>query len=193
MLKFLKKDYLVGMGAGFIISGFMIAYFGIGQPTDDEIRARAAKLGMTMQLSTEKEQSQPDKLNSLPGQDRPNKDTSDNVSHTTGSAENPTSTEKPVSTAKPISTEKPVTNPAVNDDVSKSEQKLAYAVVEIKPGMGSETVARILEEKGVVKDRNEFYNLVTIKKAHSRFKVGKFSVPVGGDMEYILGILTRKQ
>lgn len=192
MLKFLRKDILVGMGAGFIISGIMMAYFGIGQPTDDEIRARAAKLGMSQQTGAEKDQT-----NGSSGQDNSNTETNDyssSLADTQGSS-------KSASADKPVTTDKPVNNDnSATTDKSKTNgyssanavSKVTYVIIEVKSGMGSETIARILEEKGVVKDRNEFYRVVTAKRAHSRFKVGKFSVPAGGNMEVILNILTGK-
>lgn len=184
MLNFLKKDFLVGMGAGFILSGIMIAYFGIGQPTDEEIRARAAKLGMTEQLSGEKKppNTNADEKDSLPVDKTV-------PTYTSESVNKPISKDKPVSTDKPISTDKTTSD---KSSVSENAKKPTNVVIEIKPGMGSETVARILEEKGVVKDKDEFYKVVTAKRAHAKFKVGKFSVPAGGDMEEILSILTRK-
>lgn len=170
MLNILKKDFLVGIGTGFIISGIMIAYFGIGQPTDDEIRARAAELGMSQQSGAEKEQVG----NSSPGKETP--DTNFNEKQSL-SADTPVSADTAVSPKNPV---------------SESVKKPATVVIEIKSGMGSETVARVLEEKGVVKDKDEFYKVVTAKRAHSKFKVGKFAVPLGGDMEEIVAILTGK-
>lgn len=171
MFNFLKRDVLIGIGAGFIISGIMISAFGIGQPTDEQIKERAAKLGMVQTIESLKEHSQ----SSQPEQQKPA----------------PPEQTKSASNEKPQPTTSEQSDNSVTDSKSKvsGTQKVSF---EIKPGMGSETIARLLEDKGVIKDRNAFYNLVTTHKAHSSFRTGVFKLTVGGDIEEILKILTGK-
>lgn len=49
MVNFLKKDFILGIGAGFILSAVFVYSFGTPRISDGEVIARAQKLGMVRQ------------------------------------------------------------------------------------------------------------------------------------------------
>jgi len=59
--------------------------------------------------------------------------------------------------------------------------------------MGSESVARALGKKEIIKDQDEFLTVVDNHNAHRILQTGTFEVPVGGDLEEILYILIGKK
>ncbi len=164
MYNFLQRDFLLGVGVGFIISAIMVSVFGRVELTDQDIKAGAAKLGMV-----QKEQSLEDK--------RP-----------TDAEDVTTAAEKVYKQSYQISSGQPAAS-ADTTETPGTVKPVSVQVV-IRPGMGSEQIAKMLEEKGVVKDQREFYQVVTEMKAHTRFRTGTFTVPSGGDMREIVRILT---
>ena len=49
MGKFMNKDFLLGIGAGFILSAIFVLFVGLPQISDEQIIGRAKKLGMVDQ------------------------------------------------------------------------------------------------------------------------------------------------
>ncbi len=162
MFRLLQKEFLLGVGVGFIISAIMVSVFGTGNLSDQEIMTRAAKLGMV-----QKEQK--------------------------GKQENPADVLSGKTTAEQVYNEVYENNsgkPAVPAAKTEASSSPVSVQVVIRSGTGSEQIARMLEEKGVVQDQHEFYKVVTEMKAHTRFRTGTFTVPAGGDMREIVEILT---
>ncbi len=151
MGKFCKRDFLLGLGIGLIISAVLVSFFDSPQLSDQEIISRAAKLGMVQPGSRTSQASTSRQVYQNPG------------------------------LSSPVVGEQTVPPPAG----PKSSIQ-----VTVTSGMGSETIARILEEKGAIRDRQQFLKVVTEHQAHTRFRNGTFTIPVGGKMEEILKILT---
>jgi len=162
MFNFLKKDFLLGVGIGLIISAVLISFFSPVEFTDEEIIAKASKLGMVLSNEgSSKTAASPVKAQEKTQDKAPDK--------------------APVK--EPVESKQPP---------QQSAGEISKVQITVTSGMGSEAIARILEEKGAVKDRNEFLDVVTAHSAHTRFRNGTFSVPVGGDMDDIVKILTGK-
>ncbi len=159
MLNIFRKDFLLGIGLGFLLSALIVNLSGMEKLTDSEIIERASQLGMEHRDSIEES-----------GGER---------------------VEKPVENAGLSSVEDTDKNTGQTVETSPDD-KLPIIKFVIRPGSGSEEIARKLEEQEIVADRNEFYRLVTEKNVHHRFRTGTFELPAGGDMEEILEILTGK-
>ncbi len=163
MLNIFRKDFLLGIGLGFLLSALIVNFTSADKLTDSEIVERAIRLGMVQ--ATDKETNQEtDKAPGLP------------LNSPVNDAE-----KEPVNDAEK--------NP-VKTGESKPPENKQFVKFEIRSGTGSEEIARMLEEQDVVIDRNQFYQLVTEKGAHRRFRTGTFDLPCDGDMEEILKILT---
>jgi len=167
MLNIFRKDFLLGIGLGFLLSALIVNFSSADKLTDSEIMERASQLGMVQ--GAEKET---DKAPGLPAKTPVN----DAEKNTVSDAE-----KEPVNTAE---------KDPVKTGESQPPENTKFVKFVIRPGTGSEEIARMLEEQDVVTDRNQFYRLVTEKGAHRRFRTGTFDLPSGADMEEILKILT---
>lgn len=198
-----KKEFLLGIGVGCIISAFLVSIFGVGTMSDEEVIARASKLGMVKQeMPWNSNSNPPTGTTQAPATNTTEKSgesqdvnqsqtasqsqTSKNSAGTTDSSEN-----KPAVTTAPASSETPA--PSAAQAQSATTAPPVTTTITITNRMGSESVARLLEEKGVIKDQYEFLKVVDSHNAQRRFQTGTFKVTVGGDMEEILEILIGKK
>jgi hypothetical protein len=162
MDKIFSKDFLMGIGVGCIISAIVVFMYYPGKLSDQEIISRASELGMVKQpwLNTKTEKK-----------------------------------------AAPDKAAVPQNNSVTSTAIyKKPEQKINLekpkivsgqsATVVIRSGMGSETISRMLEENGAVKDQHEFYKIITEHRAHSKFRTGIYTIPAGTDIDKIVYILT---
>ncbi|MHB9093678.1 MAG: hypothetical protein ACYC21_03315 [Eubacteriales bacterium] len=167
MRNFLKKEFLLGIGIGFIISAVLVSVFGTGGLSDEEIMARAAKLGMVVQTPA-----------------------------TESSTNNDSAEKSPAPVAK---VKEPVKEPAKEPVKEPSQGEVPAqpthqsVSITVTSGMGSEAVARELEEKGAIRDQHEFLKVVDEHHAQARLQNGTFKIPAGGDLEEILKILTARK
>ena len=159
MLNIFRKDFLLGIGLGFLLSALIVNFTSADKLTDSEIVERAIRLGMVQATDKETDQETDQETDKAPG----------------------LPLNSPVNDAEK--------NP-VKTGESKPPENKQFVKFEIRSGTGSEEIARMLEEQDVVIDRNQFYQLVTEKGAHRRFRTGTFDLPCDGDMEEILKILT---
>ncbi len=134
----------MGVGIGFILSAVIVFFSSPLKLTDEEVIARAAKLGMVKPVtdsgSTQRQES-----------------------------------------GTPV-----VQQPTIQSPASQAPD----VQITITSEMGSEAIARMLEEKGVIKDRHEFLKVVTEHKAHTRFRNGTFTIRAGEEMAQIVKMLT---
>ena len=166
MLNYFRREFLLGIAVGFILSAILVYFFSPDQISDNEIIERAARLGMVMEdrepgdgASGEVTSGSENQETSNPADEVDNRDTGEQSGGTAISGQ----------------------------DTIETVQ------ITIQPGMSSESIARLLESKGVVTDREEFYDVVTVMDSHQRFRAGTFDVPAGGDMREIVLILTGRK
>lgn len=201
-----KKEFLLGIGVGCIISAFLVSLFGVGTMSDEEVIARASKLGMIKQdMPWNSNSNTPADTSQAPAADSAKKSdqsqaidqsqtasqpqTSKNSAGTIASSES-----KPAATAAPAPSATPAPSTAQEPSTAQAPATPSVTTsVTITDRMGSESIARLLEEKGVVKDQYEFLKVVDSHNAQRRFQTGTFKVTVGGDMEEILSILIGKK
>lgn len=180
MFKLVRRDLVLGAGIGLIISGLLVSLSGTGQLSDEQVMARAEKLGMVQKKEAGEGQS-------APGQETPQTQKPKSVK--TGAAG--TSPEVQLIDDKVPFSEKGQGSPG-GTDLAAPQQAAGAVTIEVKPGMGSDTVIRLLEQKGAVSDTEELYKVMTKYNAHSKLKVGTFKIPAGTDMKGIVDILTGK-
>ncbi len=174
MFKIFKRDFMLGIGVGLIISGILVSLSGNGHLTDEEIIDRAVKLGMVQKQEVNMGQSEIEQEKSESPQETKPQET------------------KPQET-KPQKTPQQKPEQANSAPVQQSvDEKVEVVTIEVKPGMGSESVIKDLEKKGVISDKEELYKVMTKYNAHSRLRVGTFKVPAGAGMKEIVDILTGK-
>ena len=171
------KYYMRGLGIGLCLAAIILS-FGtqkLEKMTDEEIMQRAQKLGMTM----------PDKmddqlhnvLNGLNATGSPSPTKS--VAPTTSPTLTPTLAPTLAPTMAPTATPKPTSPPDV---------KVSFS---IKPGMSSDSVAKILQEIGVVKSAEDFNKYMIEHGKASVIRVGDYSLSKKSSYEDIVKKITR--
>lgn len=216
MGNWLKKDFLLGIGFGCIISAFLVSIFGVGTMSDEEVVARASKLGMVKQEmpwngkpeSTESPGETPPgetpsgetssanagKATQPAGTGQPaTAETSEKSGQSQAASESQTTNKSNTTSLPQAASQSPVVPTETKDAGGAAKNSAETAVVTITDRMGSESVARMLEKKGVIKDQYEFLKVVDSHNAARRFQTGNFKVPVNGDLEDILYILIGKK
>lgn len=180
MGKWLKPEFLLGIGVGCILSALLLSVFGLQTLSDQEIMDRAAKLGMVKQdkPSTGSQGSEP------PGDTK--------TTEQPKTAEQPKTSEQPKTTEQTQTTEHSAANEKESVPAATNTNGSTTAIT-ITDRMGSESVARLLAEKGVIENKQEFLEIVIKNKAQRKLQTGTFIVPVGGDLEEILDILLGKK
>ncbi len=175
------KYFMRGLGLGIILTTLIIAISNPqGKLSDDQIRDRAKKLGMVMK--------------------------NDNKSDLDKALEdmNLTLTPKPSPTAKPTNapstkpTEKPSVEPTKAPEKESSSKNTNTKQLEqsrkiqftIQKGMSSGKVAKLLVEKGLIKDADAFNQYIINLKKAGLIKVGSFSVSQNATYDNIIKEIT---
>lgn len=200
-----------------VIMGIALSGGSKREMTDNEVIARAKELGMTentrlleptdeSQEGTETAEEEPAKetVKKDVAVAKPKTETEESVkveTPTSDSVENEPQ-EKPSAQDEPAQNKKPAadTNEMTKQDEDtgqepspeeKSSQQTAAEVnVTIVSGDGSYTVARKLEEAGVVSSASAFDDFLCQKGYDKRLRTGTFHIPAGANDEQIAKIVT---
>lgn len=204
------KYYLRGLGIGIAVTALILTvfYHTKGKMSDSEIKEQASKLGMVMAPTTE------DSLFNKPNPDDDESDTSDedeSGEKTSGEKDNEENTEtketeKPTEketeteepTEKETETEKPTEKPTEKETETEEETEeqppkpqAITASIEIRSGMFSEAVSRLLEEAGIISNAAEFNMYLENNGYSERICVGTFTVSSDMSYEQLARIITR--
>ncbi len=200
------KYYLRGLGIGIAVTALILTvfYHTKGKMSDSEIKEQASKLGMVMAPTTE------DSLFNKPNPDDGESDTSDEdesgektsgekdneenteTKETEKPTEKETETEKP--TEKETETEKPTEKETETEEETEEQPPKPQAVtasIEIRSGMFSEAVSRLLEEAGIISNAAEFNMYLENNGYSERICVGTFTVSSDMSYEQLARIITR--
>lgn len=104
----------------------------------------------------------------------------------------PTPTPTPTPTPKPTPTPEPTKAPKPTEPPTEGEDGAVTAVIEVKKGMTSKQVCRLLEDAGIVKNWSEFNDYMIGRKLTDNINVGKFTLSSAMDWKEIARILTGK-
>lgn len=214
-----RKYYFRGLGLGIIVTALIMGIALSGgskrEMTDNEVIARAKELGMTENTRllepTETDESQE---GTEPTEEEPAKETVKKdvaVAKPKAEAEEPAKTEAPADSGSAES--EPQEKPSAQDkkpaadtnemtkqdedtgqtappEEESSRQAAAEANVTIVSGDGSYTVARKLEEAGVVSSASDFDTFLCQNGYDKRLRTGTFHIPAGANDEQIAKIVT---
>lgn len=195
------KYFLRGLGAGIIFSAviMLVAYMTSGgyKLSDREIISRAEKLGMVME-DNDTEASAGDS-NRQPEEDKAGEPGSTEDFTTTGaSMEN---TEAPgagfMNGAGPESTtERPQAEGTFTtqepDATEKPQTDYTTVRITIKSGMGSEEVAGLLKDAGIITDAADFDSYLNDNGYSTRIETGTFEINSGMTYQEIAELLCKK-
>jgi len=81
--------------------------------------------------------------------------------------------------------------PLSEEDTKSDAVKKDIRNVDIAPGSSSSSIAKSLENQGLVKSSSEFLNLLVSSGKETKLKAGKFSITEGSTDQQIIDALTR--
>lgn len=194
------KYYMRGLGIGMVVTAFILSVV-IDKDTktmsDDEILARARELGMVESTV----------LSQMAGQNKPDKNESDNKESETSSPETEETQPKPDETqSEPDETQPEPEVSSESDNIPESESSSETEVepegsteseqvitIVIYPGENSETVCRSMEEAGLVENAREMDRYLCDNGYDNRISIGTYEIPADATMEEIAKIITKSR
>ncbi|MGN0131788.1 MAG: hypothetical protein ACI4AA_05055 [Lachnospiraceae bacterium] len=194
------KYYMRGLGIGIVVTALLMGVALSGRKekmTDDEIRARAAELGMVEEESGV--------LADDLGKEEPEE------AEETGQAENVVSGNKSPETkigteagTEPEETDKEDAEPedttgtesdraeeAVSVETAEKADQTESYIIKVNSGDGSRSVANRLQEAGIIEDAAAFDVFLCQNGYDKRIAAGEHEIPVGATNEEIAEALTR--
>lgn len=178
------RYYLRGLGIGIFVTALIMGASGreAAPLTDAEIKAKAAALGMI--------ESDARKLTDVTPTAKPTEESSAEA------------TAKPTEEPSAEATAKPAAEPSAEAAVKPAEESSAEATakpaaepsvisVTVKSGYGSDTVARQLEEAGLVESAADFDRYLIDHGYSKRISVGTYEIIPGTSEEEIAKIITK--
>lgn len=210
------KQYLRGLATGIVIAVAVMSFFRGDQNglSDEEIRERAAGLGMVMadsgtlsggqrvpsggetqesyQESHSREDEEPDTGaaggESTDASDDGNGESTETEESSGGTSapEEPTETQESApGTTEPAESEQPNTGESAGTEET--------VVITIYPGDGSYAVARYLQQAGLVDDAGAYDKYLCDNGYDSAIRVGQVQIPAGSSYEEIAKLLTSRR
>lgn len=194
------KYYMRGLGIGIVVTALLMGVALSGRKekmTDDEIRARAAELGMVEEesgvLADDLGKEEPEEAEET-GQ-------AENVVSGNKSPETETGTEagtEPEETDKEdaepedtTGTESDRAEEAVSVETAEKADQTESYIIKVNSGDGSRSVANRLQEAGIIEDAAAFDVFLCQNGYDKRIAAGEHEIPVGATNEEIAEALTR--
>lgn len=189
------KKYLRGLGVGIVVTAFILSITGANKNeklTDIQIIQKAQELGM---VTEDEYNSVNSELSDVKANINDLKSKLENVDESQNTQENSSDAQADQNTETAIedtsntteSTSNNVTTQETNIDGSVSETTTVN--FDIIPGMGSESVAKLLEQKGIIDSASEFNNYIVDTGNANNLQVGEYNVTTGDSYDTILGKL----
>lgn len=186
------KKYLRGLGVGIVVTAFILSITGANKNeklTDIQIIQKAQELGM---VTEDEYNSVNSELSDVKANINDLKSKLENVDESQNTQENSSDAQADQNTETAIedtsntteSTSNNVTTQETNIDGSVSETTTVN--FDIIPGMGSESVAKLLEQKGIIDSASEFNNYIVDTGNANNLQVGEYNVTTGDSYDTIL-------
>ena len=175
------KFYLRGLGIGIAVTALVMG-LALGKNTkesmtDEEIKERAAELGMVEEDRT---------LVSTPTE-TPTPTSTPTPTATPTPTPTPTKTPTPTPTPTPTKTPTPTPTPTP----TKTPTATKGATITVTGGSGSETVSNQLKAAGVIESASDFNAYLCAHGYDRRISTGSHVIPEGAGYEEIARIITR--
>jgi len=189
------KYYLRGLGIGIITTAFISSIAnGVGNKslTTEEIIQKAKELGMVTQDEYDTVNSDlvntKNNLKEIQKQISDEKETikepeASNVEENDESLDS--SNEKNVT----VTDNAPTTETFIEGSVNE----ITTVTFNITPGMSSEAISKLLEEKGIIKNAYEFNQYVVDTGNVNNLQIGEYEVKSGENYDTIIGRLTKSE
>ena len=179
------KYYIRGLGAGILLATILLSvsfFFGGGyknkELSDEEIIARAEKLGMVMEEKDSKEDT-------AKTDNETSEEDADTVDESSATEEKP----EEEMTIDEFVEEAEETNAAEQNE----DDTVSYQAFTVKSGESSETIANNLYKQGLVDSSASFNKYLGELGVDNRIQSGTFYVQVGSSYDDIVALLVNKE
>ena len=205
------KWYLRGLGIGIVAASIIMGAvnsYGKSDLSDEEVKQRAAELGMVESYSflsskaDENVSSQSASLNSSDEgssdasvsssllEDDSSLEASEQTVNPDTSAQNASDAESSKDSPNVSSVEASVISETLSEETNNENSSLADGIT-ISAGSGSDTVSRSLESAGFIDSAATFNQYLIDRGLDTRIKAGYKSIPAGSSYEEIASIITK--
>ena len=194
------KYYLRGIGIGMLVTALIlsISYLNHNKMTDEEVKKRAKELGMVesttllessevissdsgeVKITTKTPTPEPTKEETPAPTETPTPEPTEEVTPTPTEAPTPEPTKEATPTPTPEPTAEPVEGPEDPGMIGKetpSQGSSSTVTVRINSGDSSVTVARAVEEAGLVANAMDFDSFLCANGYDKRLHVGTYEIP----------------
>lgn len=179
------KYYLRGLGVGIVATAFISSMAkGVGQRdlTTEQIVQRAKELGMVTQGDYNIVNSDlSDLRNDLKEIQKQIENQKDLIEQSNQSTLNSNSNEENTK----------LDDPSKANAKDELESENSMVILNITSGMSTDSIAKLLEKKGIIKDATDFNQYVLDTDNSTKLRAGDYLVKTGESYESILAKLTR--
>ena len=180
------KYYLRGLGIGIIVTLILSGIAGNKKQemTNEEIKARAAELGMIESTTLSDPTAQTPEPTATAAQTQTPEPT---VTTAPTQTPEPTATTAPTQTPEPTATTAPTQTPEPMETADGTQEMIAITV---SRGDSSVKVSRLVQEAGLIEDAQDFDRYLCENGYDKRLSVGVHDIPADAGYEEIAKILT---
>jgi len=203
------KYYLRGLGIGIVVTGIIMSIAGANtnkSMTDVEIIQKAQKLGMVTEddynlvkedltdakTSIDELKSQLANTDSSQSEQTSSTTEADAAATQDQTAQNPAAEDADSSAENATDADSANTNNVTTEvtNIDGSVSETTKVTFSIAPGMGSESVAELLEQKGIIDSAAEFNKYIVDTGNANNLQIGEFEVTSGESFDTILNKIT---
>lgn len=205
------RYYMRGLGIGMLITALILILSGrtSGQLSDEQIKARAAELGMVMEdksvlkeseaspgAALEETEEKPEEVESeevKPKEVEPEETETEKVTPEETVPEEVKPVEVEAEETKPENqTENPKEPETVKPEEAESEVQAETVTITVRSGASSVSVAKQIEDAGLVSSAGDFDRYLCQNGYDKKICVGTYAIPVGATEEEIARAITKK-
>ena len=205
------RYYMRGLGIGMLITALILILSGrtSGQLSDEQIKARAAELGMVMEDKSVLKESEAspgaalEETEEKPEEVEPEEVKPKEVEPEETETEKVTPEETVPEEVKPVEVEAEETKPenqtenpqepeTVKPEEAESEVQAETVTITVRSGASSVSVAKQIEDAGLVSSAGEFDRYLCQNGYDKKICVGTYTIPMDATEEEIARVITKK-
>ena len=205
------RYYMRGLGIGMLITALILILSGrtSGQLSDEQIKARAAELGMVMEDKSVLKESEASPSAMLeeteekteevePEEVRPEEqaekqqEPEETATESKAADQQETENDKPGEQVEKQQEPENVEPEEAKPDEAESETQAETVTITVRSGASSVSVAKQIEDAGLVSSAGEFDRYLCQNGYDKKICVGTYAIPVGATEEEIARAITKK-
>ncbi len=187
------RYYLRGLGIGIIVTAILMGATGGGKQnmTDEEVKARAAELGMMESTTLSSVEPTPEDTAKPQTPAQAAQEPTQSAEPTITAAQLPTDTPLPTQAPTVTDIPEPTVTPVPTQDLQDHQpaENVQTVVIVIHSGDSSVTVSRAVAAAGLAESSTDFDEYLCANGYDKRLAVGSHEIPMDADYEEIAAIL----